>query len=231
MKCQTVVDRIPFLLDGDLSEEELDQVRKHLSECPECALRVYQYQKLQAGLRALPIRKPPADLTLQLQVIASRERVLRQRNSSLASLWLYWRDRSRLWFDNLMRPLALPVAGGLLSALVLFSILAPMYGTGNRYRTPDVPTMLVTQAAVRSTTFSVGVGNHDIVVDVLVDGHGRMIDYSAPAGQVWQNNPELRRRIANALLCTQFTPATVFGQPRSAVLRITLRRNEVDVKG
>ncbi|HUI58306.1 MAG TPA: hypothetical protein VLY04_25205 [Bryobacteraceae bacterium] len=30
-----------------------------------------------------------------------------------------------MWFDNLMRPLALPFAGGLLSALILFSALVP----------------------------------------------------------------------------------------------------------
>lgn len=231
MKCQTVIDRIPFLLDGRVSGAERGLLRKHLSDCQQCALRAYQIKRLRAGLRALSVRKPPPDLVVQLQVLASHQRLLQCRNSSLAAFWLYWRDRSHLWFENLMRPLALPVAGGLLSAVVLFSIVAPMYGIRDRYLIRDVPTILTTQAAVRSSTVSFGIVNHDIVVDVLVDGNGQMIDYSAPAGQVWQKNPQLRRRIANALLCTQFTPATVFGQPRSGILRITLRRNEVNVKG
>ena len=66
---------------------------------------------------------------------------------------------------------------------------------------------------------------------VVVDGHGRMLDYSAPSGQVWQFDLVMRRCVENTLLCTQFTPATTFGVPKSGRLRITLRGNQVEVKG
>jgi hypothetical protein len=40
-----------------------------------------------------------------------------------------------------------------------------------------------------------------------------------------------RRSLENALLFTQFTPGTMFGQPASARVRITLRRSEIEVRG
>jgi len=73
--------------------------------------------------------------------------------------------------------------------------------------------------------------NHDIVVDVLVDGEGQLLDYTVPLGQNWQFDPTIRRCVENALICYQFEPATMFGQPRSGRVRITLRRNQVEVKG
>src|SRR5580700_7101900 len=98
---------------------------------------------LSQALHALPARIPPPGLTTSLRVIASRHR---QRQSSRSSVT--WRDRARLFATNLMRPLALPFAGGVFSTVVLFSTyLIPTYpvrGTG----ATDVPTALSTEATV-----------------------------------------------------------------------------------
>jgi len=69
------------------------------------------------------------------------------------------------------------------------------------------------------------------MVDVLVDGEGRMLDYSILDGQQWTLDAAARRSIENTLLLTRFTPATMFGQPASGKLRISLRRSHVDVIG
>jgi hypothetical protein len=60
---------------------------------------------------------------------------------------------------------------------------------------------------------------------------GRSLDYSIPVDMTPGVTKELRKSIENTLLCTQFTPATMFGLPKAGKLRITLRRNQVDVAG
>jgi hypothetical protein len=73
-------------------------------------------------LRHLPARTPPSGLRTSLRVLASKER---QR---LISRQISWRDRLNLSITNMMRPLALPLAGGIFSTVALFSIcLGPMY--------------------------------------------------------------------------------------------------------
>src|SRR5207302_196840 len=67
----------------------------------------------------------PAHLAANLRVLASHERARRVSRASLSTRTQFVYDRIRLWFDNLMRPMALPLGGGLLSAVVLFSVLVP----------------------------------------------------------------------------------------------------------
>src|SRR6185312_6650768 len=67
----------------------------------------------------------PADLTAKLRVLASHERTRRLSRVSLIARIEYWSDRARLFFDNLMRPVAVPFAGGVISAITIFSVLLP----------------------------------------------------------------------------------------------------------
>ena len=230
MKCRTAIRRVSPSLDGRLRREELQQLQQHLGDCPRCALYAHQLGKLKGTLRGLPARTPPPELTAKVSLIASRERLKRLRRASRGSSLEYWGEAVRLWMHNLVRPAALPLAGGLFSAAVLFSMLAPMYANQNRYAIADVPTVLSTEAALKSS-MAFGLSDNDIVVDVLVNDQGQMIDYYIPPGQAWGLNPTLRRCVENTLLCTKFTPATMFGQPKLSRLRITLRRNRIEVKG
>ena len=228
MKCRTAIRELSLSMDGRKRQGELGELQQHLSRCPECALRAHRLGKLKGSLGELPRRTVPRELTAALRVIASRERLRRLRHASLEPALEHWGGLVRVWMGNLMRPLALPFAGGLVSALVLFNMLAPMYANHDRYLVADVPTVLVTTAGLKSS-LAFGLSGDDIEVVVLVDDQGRMIDYSIPPGQ--SVNPALRRCIMNTLVCTQFTPATVFGQPRSGELRIKLRYNQIEVKG
>lgn len=229
MKCQAVNRRISAYLDGVLVFEDRRQVEGHLAGCADCALEAQQLAQLRTRLRALPARTPPENLNTRLRVMASRERARRQVRASFGKLVSHWLEHASLAFQNMMRPLALPFAGGLLSALVLFSMLVPQFPLYEPV-SDDVPTMLTTEAGLKSA-LSFGLGDSDIVVDVLVDESGRMLDYWVPAGQRWGADPRLRHGIEKTLLCTQFTPATMFGQPASGRLRITLRRSQMEVKG
>jgi hypothetical protein len=122
------------------------------------------------------------------------------------------------------------MAGGLLSAMILFGLLAPSFAQHQNPNIADVPTALSTEAAF------IGMGpfgfTDDLVtVDVTVDAHGRVVDYSTPDGQAWVKNPEARRIVENALLFAEFSPGTTFGRASFAKVRITLRRSQIDVKG
>jgi hypothetical protein len=178
---------------------------------------------LSLALRSLPRRLPPADLTSRLRIIASRERLRVMGNS------LVFGDRFRLFFDNLMRPLALPFAGGIFSTVLLFSMcMMPMYSV-HASSTFDVPTGLHTDAALWATA-PIDASSGDVIVDVTIDADGRMIDYKIVSGNLCKNE-KLRRSIEGALLLTRFVPATAFGQPVEGRMRLLLQTSRIDVKG
>jgi hypothetical protein len=231
MNCRIAEEKISLWLDGLLGAEELRSLEEHIEDCNVCALHAHQFGTLKTTLAVLPKAIPPKELNTALLVVASKARRDQMRCRDTASVLQHWRDKGQLWMSNLMRPLAVPVAGGVLTALLLFAMLAPMYGIRD-LRLADVPTgpMLSTKAALKSS-ISFGLSDDDVVVDVLIDGEGRLLDYSIPVDLTPGISKELRKCIENTLLCTQFTPATMFGLPKVGKLRITLRRNQVDVAG
>jgi len=189
----------------------------------------HSIDRQRAGLGGLPRYTPPGHLHDRLRVLASRESLRNRRRMSVETLLAHWRERFLLFFHNLMRPFAVPVAGGLLSAIVLFGLLAPQFAM-QRSVAGDVPTGLTTMATVESS-MSFDMFDEDIAVDVVIDGQGRVIDYSIPRGESWASDPALVRSIEMTLLYTKFTPATMFGMPASGKTRITLRRSHVEVRG
>jgi hypothetical protein len=182
------------------------------------------------SLRSLSVKAPPAELRTSLRVIASRERQRRLEHRNLATIWNTWRQNSQLFWDNAVLSLALPFAGGVFSTVVLFSMfVVPAYPLLSNSDS-DVPTILNTPVAVKSMApFSVG--DTDVVVDVTVDEQGRMLDYAIVAGASVLANPQMRRRLENALVFSNFTPATTFGQPMISKMRLWFHSSRIDVRG
>lgn len=178
--------------------------------------------ELGVALRKLRRRTPPPELSGALRVLASRERQRYIRGAGIG-----FTDRLRLLSDNLMRPLALPFAGGLFSALALFAMWViptyPLRGSS----TADIPIVWTTQAAVKQ--IGPVAASDNVVVDVTVDDTGRMIDYHIVSGLA--NDEELRRNIENFLIFTVFQPATALGQPVEGKIRLSLQSSHIDVKG
>ena len=165
-----------------------------------------------------------------MRITASRERQRRMERRDFAAIWRVWLDRTHLFFDNVVGSVALPAAGGVCSTLVLFSMfVVPSYPLLTRGDT-DVPTILNTPVAVKSMApFSVG--DTDVVVDVVVDEQGRMMDYAIVAGASVLANTQTRRRLENALVFSNFTPATSFGRPMMSKMRLWFHSSRIDVKG
>jgi hypothetical protein len=225
MTCERVRNSLWAHLDGCLPEAERRGVSSHLAGCRDCSLVSDKLKRFHGALKDLPVFEPPEELGIKLRVMASRER---QRMLARKHLLQNVRDWLRLWPAELMRPVALPLAGGLLSAVLLFAILVPSIYLRQNPAIRDVPTVLFTQATVKSGA-PFGFNDDDFVVEVIVDGQGRMVDYWIAQGPSVKNI-ELRRRIENYLLFTEFTPATAFGQPTYARMFLAFSRKEINVK-
>lgn len=182
------------------------------------------------ALQNLPRRVPRPDLRTSLRVIASRERQRKIERQDLSARWRYWRDRMELWRDELIRPFAVPFTGGVFSAILLFFMFVPPLVIHGVSVEGDIPTMLTTQAGVRGIgPFSAN--GEDLVLDILIDDQGRMIDYRVVTGAAVLQNAETRRRLENMLLFASFIPATQFGQPTTAKIRLWFQSSHIDVKG
>ena len=97
------------------------------------------------SLRDLPVKSAPPDLAVKLRVLASRE--IARRNLRSAR----WIDHLRLLAENGMRPMALPVVGGVFSAVILFSMFLPPVYPLRPLNSADIPTMLTTTAILKGT--------------------------------------------------------------------------------
>ncbi len=191
-------------------------------------------QAVSRALRSLRRKAPSAELRSALRVLASRE----QRRAAGESF--SWKDRARLLFQNLARPLALPFAGGVFSTVLLFSAVAPLYPVhaANGFDIP-IPASRRSQVAVLSSDPTVlktapilAYSGGDVIVDVTVDNQGHMIDYAIVSGNA-DKSDALRRDIGAVLLLTEFNPAMTMGQPVAGKVRLSLsaNRSSVDVKG
>jgi len=151
-----------------------------------------------------------------------------------------WKDRVGLLFQDLWRPLALPFAGGIFSAVVLFSAIAPLYPVhaADGFDIP-IPASKRSQVAVLSSDPTIlktapilAYSGDDVIVDVTVDNQGHMIDYAIVSGNA-NKSDALRRDIGAVLLLTEFNPAMTMGQPVAGKVRLSLtaNRSSVDVKG
>jgi len=224
MSCHFVRESMSSYLDNRLIEPDRLRVARHLADCRECATEQVRLARLRESVRSLPTVPVPGRLAAKLQVQASKAIVYRRRTSSLSARMKYWGESARLVIDNLMRPFALPFAGGLTSALFIFGMLVPNLGL-LRTATNDTPTALYTEASVENVPDFGSRASDDTLIEVRVDGNGRMVDYSLLQGQ-------MNSDVGNFLLFTTYTPATVFLQPAAGRVFIRrARRSGIVVKG
>src|SRR5215469_16326891 len=125
MSCENFEERISSHLDGLLEAGEREGVLGHLEICHDCGARLKSLRELRARLRRLEEPRIPRALAVRLRVLASHEHARRVSRATWSARIASWKAAIRLNFENLMRPVALPVAGGVLSALLLFGALVP----------------------------------------------------------------------------------------------------------
>ncbi len=227
MDCRSVQNSLSAHIDGALSASETRVAMAHLDNCRTCESWFEETVRIHTALRTLPRKPAPERLNTALHVIASKER----RRAAGREWWLQTATgRLRLWADNLMRPLALPFAGGLVSAMLLFSMLLPTF-TLHRGAGSDIPVALFTEPSIKAQMPFEDVDyDMDCIIEVLVDNQGRMVDYSVAKGSSLPSDPILRRVIEKKLLFTEFTPATMFGQPTFGRMLVSFQRRSIEIK-
>lgn len=230
LDCQDVKSNLSAFVDGHVVESERQMVLAHLRACLDCRVRCEQLTAVRDSLHAVSPKRMPPMLAMSLRVAASREAARRRRYQGVLGRVRAWGGNFAFHASQLMRPLAVPAAGGLVSAVFLFTMVLTTYQGIVRAHVDDVPTILATGANVMSS-LDLNVGADNIVVDIYVDEAGRVIDYTFPEGYSALNTSATRRALENSLLFTRFQPATSFGQPVSGWVRVSMRRSAIDVKG
>ena len=226
MSCQTVLNSLSEFLDHRLSCDERARVSVHLAECRECTAHLRDLSELRNGLKNVPRTAVPERLRTQLQVLASHERARWNATKTLPLAMHTWAVNIELAIDNLMRPLALPLAGGLASALLLFGLLVPTLGFQPSVLN-DVPTGFYTAATLVEVA-PPGISNDEAVVELYVDAKGQATDYSVQQGEV---SPAMQADLTRMMFFSRFTPATWFGQPTNGKVLVSFRRIKYVVRG
>ncbi len=222
MSCDHVHDLISSFLDGAVPAGEREMISAHIESCRECGTRVELEQNLRSALGTMNHAPVPAALSANLRVLASHERARQLARVSFPARVRSWRSRAQLAFDNLMRPFALPFAGGLLSALIAFGTLVPTltfqhaFADQSLFTSPDGEVVALGSNGYLSQAISdipriVRGDDADIpedanVVDLVIDENGRVSDWSLARGQL---TPDLQ----SIIMFSQFKPATYLGLP------------------
>jgi hypothetical protein len=228
MSCENVQELISRLLDERLENAEQENVLAHTGVCRNCATHLAWSQSQRATLRKMAGPPVPHTLTTQLRVIASHER---ERQLARISV----RERARrivanvnLAFDNLMRPVALPLTGGLLSTILLFGLMVPSLSFSHQTGGNDF--FIAPQGSIVANPWNLGAEDDALDVPILaspnqpksdyvnivnftIDESGRVADWSVVRGQVTDE-------MKTIILLGRFVPATSFGVRTSGTIQV-----------
>jgi hypothetical protein len=218
MSCEKVRPLISSLIDRQLqagvAAETREEAMAHLAACRPCAVEFEGAQWQRAALRSLATPAVPAKLAANLRVIASHERSRQLTRITWSTRIEAMLELLTLQFENMMKPVALPIAGGLISALLMFGVLIPSVSYA-RIKTIEPPSPVFTEPDgqvvgegefPRLESASLPSANGKVVVLLIIDDHGRVHDYRVTQGVM---TPEVQ----NFILFSIFTPATMFGRP------------------
>jgi len=226
LNCNSIRSTLWDFAAGTLGESERLMVAMHLDECRECKLHCSEVRSLRTGLNGLPQMNVPSLLGTRLRVIASRERSRQALRRDLAARMAELRARARLVFDNLLRPIAVPAAGGMLASFLVFGVIVDtlhVYPVWDN----DVPFGVYTEVVIDDVS-PFPLDGHDLMVQLTVDKHGKVSDFEVPQGTT---SPEQLRDIGNLVLFGSFVPATAFGQPVTGKILVTISHVNINIRG
>jgi hypothetical protein len=218
MSCENIRPLIASLIDRHpqtmVAVEKREEALAHVARCRACGAEFEAARFQRAALRSLAAVAAPARFEANLRVIASHERARQLARITWRARLDAFCDRVNLQFENLMKPVALPIAGGLISAMLMFGVLIPSVSYA-RIKTIEPPSPVFTEPdgqVVGEGEFpklesaSQPGANGKVVVLLIIDDRGRVRDYHVTQGAM---TPEVQ----NLILFSVFTPATMFGKP------------------
>jgi hypothetical protein len=229
MSCEHVRDLLSPFLDGELPAGEWEKVTAHTKACRHCASRLEETQAVRSTLRPMLQAPVPAELSSKLRVLASHEYHRRMARTTFAGRLRVFLQPVQLLFDNLMRPMALPFAGGLFSALVSFGVLVPTltfqhaFADQELFTLPGGDVIALSSNGTYNGTYGTGAlgglpriepmdatsPDDANVVELYIDQNGRVCDWAVKQGTL---TPDL----LSIIMLSQFKPATFLGLPTSS---------------
>lgn len=186
ISCNHVRRQSTAYVDGRLRSNEQAGVVAHLVECQACSSYFEQMSSIRSALNGLPAPVMPSGLKTRLKVIASRERasVLESRGSRFQAIWARWKFR----ISEMMRPLALPATGGLLSAVLLFGTFVLMIGTTSQIVSYEIP---LCGDNSEPSLLPIALRSNQVVLNMTLDGSGRIADYAiSDPGTKFTSDPQ-----------------------------------------
>jgi len=229
MSCENVQELISLLVDGRMPEIEREKVLAHTRTCRQCGTRLSALQAQRAFMRKMALPPIPADLTARLKVLASHEHQRQLARVSMSERLRRIASRIDLAFDNMMRPVALPFTGGILSTLLLFALIMPSLSFSHPNGGYDFST--VPQGSLVATPWNQWAEDDNSVdfpifgspdqpksdyiniVNLSIDESGRVADWSIVRGQ-------LTDEMKDIIMFSRFEPATTFGMPTSGTIQV-----------
>jgi hypothetical protein len=238
MSCDNVQELISSLLDGKVPAGERENVLAHTGECRRCSAHLESLEAQRAMLRGMAHASVPSALAAKLRVLASHERELQLARVSFGTRVRRWASRMELAFDNMMRPVALPFTGGLLYALLMFTLLMPRLSFSHQaggHEFSTFPTGIIVtnpydQVADADEDFPrIEPVNSDPsdylnVVDLIIDENGKVVDWSVVRG-------ELTKDMQSVILFSHFEAATNMGVATSGKIRMVQVAPSATVRG
>jgi len=110
MSCREVKINLSSYVDHALDGKLRNQVRQHLNACTACAGELEQLGSLRQLVRDHARVESPADLQRQIHLTVSR------KSQPTISAW----SRLMVRLDNVVGPLAIPAATGILTTILIF---------------------------------------------------------------------------------------------------------------
>jgi len=229
MSCTNPSEMVTSLLDGGMNAGEREKALAHLNSCGSCHARFQAAYHLREGLLEMDRPAIPDELVGRLQVLASHERQRQLRRANVSALFRHWGSLVWLFFDNMMRPRALPFAGGIFSAVLMVGMWFP--AKASKQPSEDVPLYPSSSEVLRlhawgyisPSPLEVRItGAGDAVLELTIDERGRVVDYTLKSGEM---TPE----VGSMILLSRFTPATLFGRPTSG--KLVYRLSQISVIG
>jgi hypothetical protein len=238
MNCAQALRLLPGYLDGALPDDPGSKahirMRQHLESCLRCRQERERYLELSMMMSSVAATKPPKDLGVSIRVAVAKAR----ETEGFAGRSRHWKNSFDLVLANILEPLAIPAAAGVLVALVVFAMMYQVLGMSLPLAAAasDAPTNLLQPARLEMLAgFGMSTleemsrtgGQHPLLVEATVSAEGEAVSYRVLSGRV---NAAAQRELDQILLFSRFRPQMSFGRPTSGG-RVVLSFNQISVHG
>jgi len=219
MNCSQARSLFSLYLDGALTGRQMQSLGAHFEECAAC-LRVHtQLRQSQHLLTSMGRPQVPPDLMLKVKIALSQE-MARARRPQMQSM--------RMLLENGLRRFMVPSAVGLVTAVIVFVMLMGSFAVPVQAAN-DIPLLVYAAPEFKASAYALqhgAISDDAVIVEAYIDAAGRVEDYrvlSSPE-DVQQWLPQVR----NALIFTEFQPATAMGRPAPGRVVLAFTRSGLD---